>query len=328
MRLSALLTLALLAASPLRAECVGQNLIAALPTDQRAAIEAAAATVPYPRGNLWQATRDGQQITLVGTFHLDDPRHAATLKVLTPALLAARTLLIEAGPQEEDALKSYVAEHPERLLNATGPTLPEALPEADWLRLSQALRDRGIPPFFAAKMQPWYVSTLLAIPACQFAQAAAMNGLDRRLITLAQSQGMTVAALEPFDTIFAVFDGFAQVDQMAILMQTLDASAADDDMAVTLADSYFAGESRLFWEFSKLQLQTVSGLTQAEVDREFDLVQEALIDRRNRAWIDRITTEAAKRPVLVAFGALHLSGESGVLNLLARDGWTISRLDQ
>ncbi len=328
MRIAALLSLALLAATPLRADCVGQNLIAALPADQRAVIEAAAAAVPYPAGNLWQATRDGQQITLVGTFHLDDPRHAATLNALTPTLLAAKTLLVEAGPQEEAALKSYVADHPERLINTTGPTLPEALPEADWLRLSQALRDRGIPPFFAAKMQPWYVSTLLAIPACQFAEAAAMNGLDRRLIALAQSQGMTVAALEPFDTIFAVFDGFAQVDQLAILMQTLDASAADDDMAVTLADSYFAGESRLFWEFSKLQLKTVSGLTEAEVDREFALVEEALINRRNRAWIDRITAEAAQRPVLVAFGALHLSGANGVLNLLARDGWTITRLDQ
>ncbi len=112
MRIAALLSLALLVASPLRAECVGQNLIADLPADQRAAIMAATAAVPYPAGNLWQATRDGQQITLVGTFHLDDPRHAATLNALTPTLLAAKTLLVEAGPQEEAATRSCSANGP------------------------------------------------------------------------------------------------------------------------------------------------------------------------------------------------------------------------
>ena len=324
MRFVALLTSALLVASSLRAECVGQNLITALPQDQRASLSLATDAVPFPRGNFWRAQKDGRQITLVGTFHLDDPRHDATMVWLAPQVLASRTLLVEAGPAEVAQLNALISAEPQRLINTQGPTLPEALPEADWLRLSDALRNRGIAPFMAAKMQPWYVSTLLAIPACQFALAAAMNGLDQRLIATAETGGVAIAALEPFDTIFTIFDSFASQDQLAMLIQTLDATAGNDDMAVTLADAYFSGDSRLYWEFTKLQLQTRSGMTPAAAEREFALADTAMLTRRNQDWIAPIEAAAVNGPVTVAFGALHLSGEKGVLNLLAKAGWTVA----
>ncbi len=315
----------LLAPLTLHAECAGAaNLIAALPPDQRAALQAAADGVPFAKGNLWHATRPGQDITLVGTFHLDDPRHAATLTALTPALHAARTLLVEAGPAEEAALLDHVARHPELLIAQTGPTLPEALPKADWQRLSAALSARGIPPFMAAKLRPWYLATLLAVPPCQFTRTGAMNGLDRRLMTLASQARLPILGLEPFDTIFTVFDRFAPADQMAFLMQSLSESGEDNAMAITLADSYFSGDNRLYWEFARLRMQTRSG--PAEADRQFALVEDALLTRRNRAWISRIEAAAAQGPVIVAFGALHLSGENGVLNLLAQHGWALSPL--
>ena len=46
--------------------------------------------------------------------------------------------------------------------------------------------------------------------------------------------------------------------------------------------------------------------------------------RRNRAWLPVIEAQAAKGQLVVAFGALHLPGETGVLNLLAQNGWKIS----
>jgi uncharacterized protein YbaP (TraB family) len=39
-----------------------------------------------------------------------------------------------------------------------------------------------------------------------------------------------------------------------------------------------------------------------------------------------IEEAASAGPLVVAFGALHLSGEDGVLNLLAKSGWTIEPL--
>ena len=47
---------------------------------------------------------------------------------------------------------------------------------------------------------------------------------------------------------------------------------------------------------------------------------------RNRAWIPVLTGAASKGPVFAAFGALHLSGQDGVLNLLQREGFTLEEL--
>ena len=47
---------------------------------------------------------------------------------------------------------------------------------------------------------------------------------------------------------------------------------------------------------------------------------------RNRAWIPVLEETARKGTVFAAFGALHLSGETGVLALLQANGWTIERL--
>lgn len=323
MRFAAFLSLVLLAPLPLQAECVGQNLIAALPPEQRAALHAAADAQPFAKGNLWTATKGGQTITLIGTYHQGDPRHDAILARVSDTVATAATLLVEAGPKEAAALKANIARHPERLINATGPSLAETLSAQDWLRLSDAMQKRGIPPLFAATMQPWYVSSVLAIPPCQFTQGDSVPGLDLRLVTLATDRGVPVVSLEPFDTVFGIFDSFSAADQFTMLVQTLDAAAIEDDMAVTVADSYFSGENRLFWEFTRLQIMTGSAVSQAEVDRQLALIEEAMINRRNRAWVPVIVAAAARGPVVAAFGALHLSGEQGVLNLLAGEGWAV-----
>ena len=324
----AVFALLLLFAAPLHAECTGRNLIDALPAEQRAALVAAADAVPFARGNLWRATKDGATVTLVGTYHLDDPRHDETIAVLYDLLLVSSALLVEAGPAEEAALKAHVAQNPSALINTSGPTLPEALSQADWLRLSDALRARGIPPFIAAKMQPWYLSTMLSIPACQFGDLADLNGLDRRLIALAEDWGVPVTALEPFDTLFSIFDSFSPAEQRDLLIQSLDIAASEDALAVTLADAYFSGQSRLIWEFSKLQTQTLSQLSREDTEAEFAKVETVMITNRNRNWIAPIeaAAAAAEGPLIVAFGALHLSGDAGVLNLLAQGGWTVSPL--
>lgn len=323
-RVLAPLALLVSLATPAFAQCSGRNLIDTLPPDQLAALNAAADAAPFARGNLWHATRGAEDITIVGTFHLDDPRHGATVAALTPAIAKATALLVEAGPVEEAQIMDLMTREPQRMLITSGPTLPEALSDTDWQRLSDALRLRGIPPFMAAKLKPWYLTALLAIPACNFADAAAQNGLDKRLIDLAEAQGLPVQGLEPFDTIFGIFDQFTPEDQLVMLTQSLDTEAGSDDMAQTLSDTYFAGDARLFWEFTRVQTLALPGMTPAEVDREFALVETALMTTRNRSWIPVIEAASAKGPVVVAFGALHLSGEAGVLQLLQQKGYQIT----
>lgn len=319
--------LAALTGLPALAECRGQNLLAGLPPDRAAELAAAADAQPYAQGNLWRATRAGAEITLVGTYHLPDPRHTATLAAVEPALRRARLLLVEAGPEEERALKRDMARRPELLFLTEGPSLMQMLPPDDWQALAAAMERRKVPAVMAAKMRPWYIAMALALPPCDLAGASAGLGLDKLLLDRATALGLPHRALEPHDTLFRVFDRIPQQDQLAMITATLLLEDRVADYAVTTAEAYFAGQSRRLWEFTRIESGRMPGYTPARADAEYARLEEALMSERNRNWIAPLESAARGGPVVAAFGALHLPGRQGVLALLAARGWQITRLD-
>lgn len=315
-----------LLSAPLHAECAGSNLLAEMAPEKRAAITAAADAVPFPRGNYWRATRGEDVITLIGTYHFDDPRHGPTLQVVTPVIESATTVLLEAGPDEERALKELIARDPSKMMITDGPTLIEQLPPAVWTQLQGAMGQRGVPGFMAAKMQPWYVAVMLSIPPCAMQQMQDPKGLDGMVIDAAQAAAVPVRGLEPFDTVFRIFDAMSPEETVAMIQSTLAVEDRSEDYSATLADAYFAGESRVIWEYMRDVSYGLPGYTPEKVDAEFARLEELLMNARNRSWIPVLTQAAAEGPVFAAFGALHLSGEEGVLNLLQQEGFTLKAL--
>ncbi|MGO4908580.1 TraB/GumN family protein [Pseudorhodobacter sp. W20_MBD10_FR17] len=313
-------------ATSARAQCVGENLIAALPAADQSALLAAAHAQPFATGNLWQATRGDEVLYLTGTFHLDDPRHDAVMAQLLPLLAQSKTLLVEAGPKEEAALQQKLASDPAEMMDTAGSGLKEALSDEDWQALTAALLQRGIPSSLAEKLRPWFVSMMLAIPPCALQMAAKGGGLDKRLILAATERDIPVAALEPFDTALGVFDGLSQEEQLLMIRNALQVEQNSEDFLTTTADAFFAGESRLIWEYSRYIANTLPGATPASTDADFAQSEKALMSDRNAAWIEHIEAALQNGPAFAAFGALHLSGETGVLELLKARGFTITPL--
>ncbi len=322
------LVLAALLSGPAAAKCVGRNLFDSMDPVRRAEIEAAANAVPFANGNFWRATRGTEVITIAGTYHFDDPRHLDNLAALTPAITGASTVLVEAGPEEEKALMDLIAKDPSSMVITTGPTLQQQLPPEVWDPLSKALSDRGIPAFMGAKFRPWYVLTLLSIPPCAMAgMTEKPKGLDRMVIDTALAAGVPIKALEPFDTIFTIFDSMTPQELTEMLVSTLAIEDYSEDYFTTLVDGYFAGESRQSWELMRFMSYDLPGYTRQEIDAEFARMEELVASSRNRNWVPVLTRAAAEGPVFTAFGALHLSGQDGVLNLLQAQGFTIEALN-
>ncbi|WBU54326.1 TraB/GumN family protein [Paracoccus sp. SCSIO 75233] len=317
-------------------DCVGRNLIDALPAADRAEIAARTDAVPYHEGLIWQAAKGDALVTMVGTYHFDHPKHAKTIATLSPLIAEAGALLVEMGPQEQAQMQSAMNTDPSLMLDLDGPTLPERLTEEQWQDLSAAMEERGIPAVMIAKMRPWYAATMLGLAPCMIRGMAAsgeMTGLDWQLMDVATGEGTKIRALEPWDTVLKLFDGLSAEEQIDMILYSLPAADYADDYAVTLADAYADEDVWKIWEFGRLDAYLNSGLSRAEVDRLTDEAQAILMDNRNESWIGPLTdaAEAAAtegKAVVAAFGALHLPGENGVLSLLEQQGWTISRLRQ
>lgn len=330
-----LLLLAFAGLSPAAADCTGTDLFAALPKKMRLALIAEAAAVPHGEGLIFRATKGKDQITLAGTLHLPDARHQALVAELAPEIAQASVLMVEAGPEEEARLKAASQSDPTLIFNADGPTLPELLREQDWQVLRVLLTRRGIPPFLAAKMKPAMVGMMIALPPCALPakpgagaspDAPLTGGLDQQLIAEAQKRSLPIVALEPWDTVFSLFDKIPQADITVMLEMAIESVQRGDDVVATMSNLYFSRRPRLIEGFVRIDALR-SGFTVEQVKRQETLSRDLLEAPRNRDWLPKIEAQAAKGPVLVAVGAAHLSGEQGLLALLEADGWTISRLD-
>jgi len=313
-------------AAPARAACAGQDLIPALPEADRTALGAAVGPSAYAAGNHWVARRGTTEIALIGTYHLYDPRMEAVAERLTPVIAGAEILFVEATDTEVEELQQTVARDPSRLFLTDGPTLPEALPEEDWQRLSAEFRARDIPPFLGAKFRPWYVAVLLAIPACLTEGGQPpRQGLDRLLMDRAAAAGVPMQALEPWDTALGIFDGLPFDRQIDMLRASLPLAGQSEDALATMEEAWFREEHRLIWEYSRFVALSQSDAEAGRLEADFAVMEEALLSSRNRAWIERLLPAAEGRRVAVAVGAAHLSGPAGLLPLLEERGFDLAR---
>lgn len=311
--------------------CAGTDLLAGLAPERRAQIADAVAATPYARGIRYRATRGASVIEIIGTYHFPDPRHDPLVAEMRPLIERAGALLVEAGPEEEGRLARALAEDPALMVDPTGPTLPERMGAEEWAELGAAMADRGLPAMMVARLRPWYVAMMLGLSPCmiQSARAAGVDsGLDHRLMRIAADSGTPVVALEPWDTVFRVFRDLTPDEELDMIRAALPAARLADDYAATTLEAYFRGDIWSVWEFGRLDAYDSSGLPRAAVDRQMQLAEQRLMVERNRSWIGPLTraadTAAARgKPVVAAFGALHLPGETGVLRLLEAEGWTI-----
>lgn len=73
--------------------------------------------------------------------------------------------------------------------------------------------------------------------------------------------------------------------------------------------------------YKKKDINELNVLTTKEED--FGEYQDILLSNRNRNWIPVIGEQAKKSPTFFAFGAGHMGGETGVINLLRKAGFTV-----
>lgn len=314
---------------PAAALCAGGSYLDQLTPAQNAELIEAVATIPFAEGVIWDARKGNDTIKVIGTMHIYDPRLETVFAAVADAVQNADLVLVEATPEGEAALQRLVTSDPSQLFLTSGPTLPELLDEETWQLLSEAASARQIPSFMAAKMQPWYLSIVLAVPPCAMTDMLAGNqGLDHMITGAATETGVPMQALEDFRLLFSIFQDEPLEQQLEVLRMNLLMPEMQEAMFVAMLDAYFSQDIATLLELSRIALSDLPNMDVTAAMALFDETQTELLDNRNRNWIPVITDALATHDdIVVAVGAAHLVGENGILNLLQHDGWAISRAD-
>lgn len=309
-------------AVPAAAQCTGPNMIDAMTPSQLERLETAIAATPYPEGNIWRAERSGHAVHVVGTIHIPDPRLDAILAEAGPLLETSDLLILEVTTEQQLELQAKMTANPELGYITEGPTLIDLLGDETWAIAAAELQARGIPPFLAAKFKPWLLAMTLAIPACATdALVAGGQGLDARLEALAEAAGIPIATLDDIDGLLASLSSGSLDEQVELLRASLTMLGDQDGLIATTLDSYFAGRHREIWEFSRILTNDMARGSDA-----FDELETTLLDDRNRGWAAALPELLDGRNAVIAVGAAHLSGDTGILSTLERLGYTLTRL--
>ncbi len=302
--------------------CGTRDLIAELDPATRAELDALVAPHAYAEGNLYKAEKPGSSVTIVGTLHLPDPRHSAIVERVRPALADADVLILEASSEAQEQIQSMAATQPEMFFFTEGPTLIDLLTEEEWSEIQQALSPYGIPPFMAAKFQPWFLGMTLAVPPCALADIqSGGQGLDMLLETEALGLDIPIAELDNVDDLMNLLAGDPVEKQLEGLRLWLAMKESGDAEMTTLVERYFQGKAREVLEYSRLTLEDKNVPVEM-----FDEMIQAILEDRNVAWEPKVAKLVEGKDAVLAVGAAHLSGESGVLRALERAGYTITRL--
>ncbi len=312
------------------AQCVGSDLFAALANDEpqrHAEILAKARTVPNGQGKFWRVERPGIAPSyLFGTFHDTGAGAEALDPAVEQALSGARLMLVELTDAEEAEMKTRMATDPGFILSRSGNGIIAQLSEAERATAGERLAERGLGLDMAERLKPWMLFTSLALPTCMIREAQAGKPiLDDLLAQRATSAGVPVGGLETYEEALGALIDLPEADIVAMVLDLLRSPYDEQDVWRTSANLYRAGEIAAIWEFSQAEAEKTIGAKQsAEVFARFE--KEMLVDR-NRAWMTALEPALADGNVFAAFGALHLVGETGIVELLRARGYTVTRLD-
>ncbi|NKB58632.1 MAG: hypothetical protein GKS00_20075 [Alphaproteobacteria bacterium] len=264
---------------------------------------------------MWHLSDKDSEIWLFGTIHLLPPDLKWRSRKFDAALNAADTVYLEV-----DVTRWSTDDFPLYLrqigTNANFVSLSSILGSADTQRLIDAATSVGIPPHTLDQFRPW--AAFLALSRSQYiAQGFAGHaGADSVISDIASAAGKRLAYFETMEQQVEIFASLSPRMEKALLVSTLDEFEKASAHSGKMLETWMRGEEVGIDQFPE-----------AQNDTEMAAFEDALLGKRNRAWVRQITRiMAGSGKTFIAVGAGHMPGKQGLITLLRAKGFKVKQL--
>ncbi|MGY2046786.1 TraB/GumN family protein [Methylobacterium sp. JK268] len=316
-----------LAAVPAGAACGGSDLLPRIREEAPAAWSriAEGSGAPHGAGLLFRVSKRGLRDSFVfGTLHVRDRRATRFPRAVLRALSASRVLVTETVDQVASLRGTALAEFRRTIAARPDQAADALLPEADLARLKRLMGEHGFAPDDTGRLKPSVLALMLDLPPCAAGAPGAGTPLvDAALVRIARRRGLAVVGLESLSEQIAILDPLSAEEQRRLLLALVGLSGYAEDILETSVRRYVEKEPGrlLAWMRSPEMVPRIDA--PPIPDRFLDL----LLDQRSRRMHDRLGSLLRQGGVFIAVGAAHLPGTTGLLELLARDQFRVTRLD-
>jgi hypothetical protein len=224
----------------------------------------------------------------------------------------AEVIVMELDLDDLDPLRSQSQFLAAAMLPA-GQRLADVLSDEVYAQAKARADTLGIDIGMLERFEPWLVAVTMLDLGMGRLGYRSDRGVEQYLLRKAGDDGKEVRGLETLDAQIAIFDGLSNVEQQAMLKQTLEELGTADEAMTQMVAAWRAGE-----------LEGLADLLMREFAAFPRLYAELVVDR-NDDWLEPLEVLLADpRPHLVVVGALHLVGEHSVIESLAARGLQVS----
>lgn len=263
------------------------------------------------RPAVWEARLGETRLILFGSVHQLPPELDWFNGVISREVAAADRLVLEITPAEAEAAPA--------LFEAIAADEPVAPLDR---RIGLAAADRagnllsGIGAADMDRTESWALALMIGNAVAADNGLSGEAGVESLLTEAFGRAGKPVNGLESARDQLALFDALDPALQDAMLARAIERSDGARERTRTLIRGWARGDVAAIGAAAASELAT------------FPALEATLIGARNRAWANRLATDArtARGTTIVAVGAGHLAGEASLDRLLAERGFTVRRL--
>lgn len=250
--------------------------------------------LPEHKPLLWQIDGPKGPVYLLGTIHVGFDADERLPEYVWERMNSSEVFVMETDLSQAQASMGARAALPE------GQTLEAMLGEKHWGELDQRLG--GVADQFNS-VKPWFIVSMLTMKMLPDGPRPAP--MDQVLHQRAVEQGKKLSYLETPDFQLSVLEETLTLDELKEMLDEFDEQKGD---LAKMLDYYQAGD-----------VDSIISVSFKDKDEKPEMY-EKLFYQRNENWIPKIKNMVDHGNVFVAFGAGHMFGERGVLDLLEKEG--------
>ena len=260
---------------------------------------------PDEKTLLWQITGKNIQEPsyLYGTIHIMCPRDLTISDVLKQKFSATKQLFLELKLDEPGMMMEMMM----GMKMKDSSTLKSLLGKANYDSVNSIFKkNTGIQLEMLNSTKPILIVSMIY----PFLLGCTPDSWENTFQKMAKAQNKPLLGLEKISDQMNVLESIPYKEQADMLAKTI--------FHLDSAKTVFLNMLEVYKQKDIAALYTLT-----TGDEDFGIYERDLLSNRNHNWIKIISVQANKMPTFFAFGAAHMGGQEGVINLLRNEGYTV-----
>jgi uncharacterized protein YbaP (TraB family) len=306
--------------------CGGSSLWKATPAAVRQQLTAQAHSEPFPVGRYFRIERGNQVSYLLGTVHVPPIKQLRLPNFVIDQVGKSGAVYLEKSPKEFAAFEKRLKTDPLYAMAGGMNGLSQYFTPQQWAVVLNSTVDAGLKRGFADTLNPWFLYDRIEGLGCGQDNGTFQLSLDERVMRAAQNRKIPMAGLETPEKVDRYYQALS-IGTIVTMMKSLppqNPNFPHGPVGKGVIELLAAEEivlAQRFDEWVESQYLDTNGIR-----LRADFRDRKILLARNQAWMPTLTAAFNAGGAFVAVGAAHLNGRYGLLAMLQKKGFKITRI--